>query len=95
VRTTLSKFGVASVSWASDSEFGDARVFVRDARRTGEPNPLFLGIPGAKGSNPDVMVALTRAPGEVTIYMDAKTRQSSERLWRNVVRKCGITDLGR
>ncbi len=95
VRGSLSKFGIASVSWVSDSEFGDARVFLGDAHRTGEPSPLFLGIPGARGSNPDVMVALTRAPGGVAVYMDAERRKSSGPLWRNVVRQCGITDLKR
>ena len=94
MRQSLSKFGIVSVSWTSEPEFGDARVFLRDPHRTGELKPLFLGIPGAKGSNPDVMVALTRAPGEVAIYMDAETRKSSEQLWRSVVRQCGITDLG-
>jgi len=41
------------------------------------------------------MVALTRAPGALPIYMDAETRKSSEELWRSVVRQCGVTELGR
>jgi hypothetical protein len=92
VRSTLSKFGAVSVSLGPEPEYGDARVFLR--RADGQPNRLFHGVQGAKGSTAQVTVALTPAPGAVTIYMDAETRKSSRQLWRSVVTKCGVTDFG-
>jgi len=82
VRKALSPFGIVSVSWGAEPEYGDARV-------------LFWGARRGKQSTPKALVALTRAPSVVAIYMDADTRKSSERLWRSVVGHCGVTDLGR
>lgn len=95
VRDTLTRFGVASVSRGFEPEYGDARVFLRGAEGPGPSNPLFAGVAGAKGLNPRVMVALTRAPDALPIYMDAVSAKSSRRLWRSVVRQCGVTDFGR
>src|SRR6185503_13977883 len=94
VRGTLAKFGVASVSWGAEPEYGDARVFLRARGSSMPPSPLFRGVRGAAHSNPRLMVALTRAPNAVFIYMDAETRKSSKQLWRSVVRRCGVHDLG-
>ena len=95
VRSTLSGFGTASVSWGSDPEYGDARVFFKDTHQARQPNPLFQGVRGAEESSADIMVALTRVPGALPIYMDAETRESSGPLWHSVVSKCGVTDFER
>ena len=78
-----------------EPEYGDARVFFWGPRRATPVSPLFQGLPGAQDAKPEAMVALTRAPGALPIYMDAETRKSSEELWRSVVRQCGVTELGR
>jgi len=95
VRETLSRFGATSVSRVFEPDYGDARVFFRGTRRARPISPLFRGIPGAQDAKPEAMVALTRAPGALPIYMDAETRKPSEQLWRSVVRQCGVTELGR
>lgn len=95
VRGTLSKVGIVSVSLGSEAEYGDARVFYRRPNSANPSSPLFEDVQGAKDFNPEVMVALTKAPGMVAIYMDAVTRQSSQHLWTSLVRKCAVTDLGR
>ena len=95
VRRTLSKVGVVSVSLGSEPEYGDARVFYRRPNSASPSSPLFEGVQGAKGFNPEVMVVLTKAPGLVAIYMDAVTRHSSQHLWTSVVRECAVTDFER